>query len=174
MIESLGDVGAFFGARGNFQAADTPLHEALQSAESYFGSDTSETARRLDDYAANLDDLGKRVDAEAAYRRALAIREKKLGPDDAEVATSLLNLGVHLDESGEYAEAIKLLERAVSIRRKIYGADHPLVGFAELGLAGVYESLERLDDCERQAEAALQIFRQSAAGGSSKKSASNT
>jgi serine/threonine-protein kinase len=159
VIESLGDVGALLRARGDFQAADTPLREALDAAQHHFGSDSSETAHRLDDYAANLDDLGKRNDAAVAYRRALAIREKNLGPDDAEVATSLLNLGVHLDESGEYAEAVTLLERAVTSRRKIYGSNHPLVGFAELGLAGVYESLDRVDDSERDANAALEIFR---------------
>lgn len=159
LIDSLGEVGALLRAQGKFKDADSFFNEALQAAEHRYGADAVETARRLDDRAANLDDLGQTVDAEAAYRRALAMREKLLGPDDAEVATSLQNLGVHLDDTGNSAAAVPLLERAVAIRKKIFGPAHPLVGMAELALAGVYESQERLDDSEHAAQDALSIFR---------------
>jgi len=159
LIESLDELGMLQHNRGEFRLAGDLLGEALTSAERHFGAGAIGTARYLDDFAANLDDLGKRAEGLAAYRRALEIREQRLGPDHPDVASTLLNLGVHLDDDGDYAGAVERLERAVAIRRKVFGPDHPLVGFAQLALAGVYDSLDRLDDCERVAESALAIFR---------------
>ena len=159
VIEGLDELGMLQRGQGRFRAAGDLFGEALRLAERHFGHDAIETARYLDDHAANLDDLGDRAAALAAYRRALAIREQHLGSDDADVATSLVNLGVHLDEDGEYAESVERLERAVAIRRKVFGSEHPLYGFAQLALAGVYDSLNRLADCERSASIALDIFR---------------
>ena len=65
-----------------------------------FGENSVETARYLDSYASNLDDMGRRTQALALHRRVLAIRERVLGMNDAEVATTLASLGVHLSGSG--------------------------------------------------------------------------
>jgi len=157
--ESHDELGLLLGAQGRFADADAQFHAARDSAERHYGAGAIETARYLDDYAANLDDLGKRQDALTLYQQALAIREKNLGPNDADVATSLLNLGTHLDESGRYDEARPLLDRALAIRRKIFGATHPLVGFAQIGLASVYADEDRLDDAERLTQDALSILR---------------
>ena len=70
-----------------------------------------------------------------------------------------MNLGVHLDESGIYAEAEPMLQRALSIRRKIFREQHPLVGVAEIGLAGVYADQNKLAQAEKLGNDALSIFR---------------
>jgi eukaryotic-like serine/threonine-protein kinase len=159
IIDNLGNLGLLLQNRGDFAAADPVFREALAASERRFGENATETARRLDDLATNQDNLGKAAESAAMYRRALAIREAKLGAEDAEVATSLINLGVHLDNAGDRDQPIKLLERALAIRGKIYGPKHPLVGFAELALAGAYESANRVSDAEREANGALAIFR---------------
>src|SRR5262249_46422647 len=71
IIESFDHLGALLAARGDFKAADTSFTDALNAAQRHFGADSSETARYLDDYASNLDDMGKRVDALRHFRRAL-------------------------------------------------------------------------------------------------------
>ncbi|MHB8448294.1 MAG: tetratricopeptide repeat protein [Rudaea sp.] len=157
--ESYDELGLLSGARGRFADADVQFRAARDTAEHHFGAGAIETARYIDDYAGNLDDMGKRREALALYRQTLAIREKSLGPDDPDVASSMLALGTHLDESGRYEEAMPLLERALKIRRKIYGDAHPLVGFAEIGLASAYEDENRLDDAEKLAQDAQSIFR---------------
>ena len=159
VIESLDDLATLQSSRGEFQAASENFGAALRLAEQHFGVDATETARYVDDDAANLDDLGKRQDALALYRRGLDIREKNLGANDADVATSLINLGTHLDDSGEYKISREMVERALKIRRQVYGPAHPLVGIAELAVAGVYISVSLLDEAESLAQDALAIFR---------------
>ncbi|HET8943122.1 MAG TPA: serine/threonine-protein kinase [Rudaea sp.] len=158
--DSYDELGLLLRARGDFVAAEAQFRAARESAERHAGAGAIDTARYLDDYAANLDDLGKRSEALELYRRTLAIREKSLGPDDADVAASQLNLGVHLDESGRYTEAEPLLQRALAVRRKIFGTRHPLVGVAEIGLAGVYVDQNKLAQAEKLGNDALAIFRQ--------------
>ena len=160
VIESLGNVAQLQQNRGQFAAADAPFREALALSKRRYGGEATETAQRLDDLATNLDNLGKTSDAGAKYQEALAIREKNLGSEDAQVATSLVNYGVYLDNSGSHVDAIPLLERALAIRRTVYGSKHVLVGYAELALAGAYESANRLVEAERSTLDALSIFRQ--------------
>lgn len=158
-IASLAHLAALRSAQGNFKAADALYAEAAQAAERRFGEGSAETARHLDDYAGNLDDMGRRNEALPLLQRALAIRERALGTDHADVATTLLGLGVHLSGSGRYDEAVALLERAVAIRRAIYGPSHPLVAFAQIGLAGVYADQSRLDPAQSLAQEALATLR---------------
>lgn len=158
-IDSIAHLAALHSAKGDFSAADTLFAEAANAAQRRFGEDSVETAKHLDDYAGNLDDMGWRSEALALLRRALAIRERVLGPAHPDVATTLASLGVHLSGSGSYDEAAELLERALSVRRAIYGAVHPLVAFTEIDLAGVQADLYRLDTAEQLAQDALATIR---------------
>ena len=148
IIDSMAHLAALEGAGGDFKAADALFAAAVRAARRRFGDGAVETARQLDGYAANLDDMGRRAEALALYRQVLAIRERALGPEDPDVAATLLSLGVHLSDSGRYDEAVPLLERALAIRRAIYGDAHPLVALARVGLAGVHADEGRLDDAE--------------------------
>ena len=87
--------------KGDFQAAEGVFREAHQLAERHFGKQAPETARYLDDYAQDLDNLGRRQEAEALLRRAMQIRETRLGPDDPDLAISLINCA---DWCGDRAE----------------------------------------------------------------------
>jgi len=159
IIESTAHLAALQAAKGDFKAADVLFAQAARAAKIRFGEDAVETARYLDSYAVNLDDMGRRTEALALYRHVLAIRESALGPDDAEVATTLISLGVHLSGSVHHEEAARLLERALAIRTRIYGASHPIVAFAKIDLAGVYADMGRLDDAERLGKESLANIR---------------
>lgn len=160
-IESLAHLGALQVGLGNFQAADERFAQAVQSAQRRFGENSVETARYLDSYASNLDDMGRRTQALALHRRVLAIRERVLGMNDAEVATTLASLGVHLSGSGHLEEAARMLERALAIRITVFGTSHPLVAFTQIDLAGVYADQGRLDDAKRLAQESLDSCRAS-------------
>lgn len=69
--------------------------------------------------AANLDALGRPIEAEPLYRQSLAVRIAELGPDDPAVATSYNNLGFNLDGQGRHADAAPAYRRALSIRTTI-------------------------------------------------------
>lgn len=66
-------MGALQVGLGNFQSADERFAQAVQSAQRRFGENSIETARYLDSYASNLDDMGRRTQALALHRRVLAI-----------------------------------------------------------------------------------------------------
>jgi tetratricopeptide (TPR) repeat protein len=158
-IDSIAHLAALRSAQGDFKAADALFAEAAQAAQSRFGENAVETARHLDNYAGNLDDMGRRNEALALLRRVLAIRERALGTDHADVATTLVSLGTHVSRSGHYDESVALLERALAIRRTIYGKAHPLVAFAQIGLSGAYVDQNRLDQAESLAQEALATVR---------------
>ncbi|MES2498469.1 MAG: tetratricopeptide repeat protein [Pseudomonadota bacterium] len=66
--------------------------------------------------AANLDALGRSIEAEPLYRQSLAVRIAELGGDDPAVATSYNNLGFNLDGQGRHADAAPAYQRALRIR----------------------------------------------------------
>lgn len=159
IIDSMTHLAALEGAQGDFRAADALFIEAAQSARRRFGDGAVETARQLEGYAVNLDDMGRRNEALTVYRQVLDIRERALGPDDPDVAATLLSLGVHLTDSGHYDEAVPLLERALAIRRAVFGEAHPLVAIAQIGLAGAHADKGRLDAAEDLATSAVESLK---------------
>jgi tetratricopeptide (TPR) repeat protein len=52
-----------------------------------------------------------------------------------------------------------MIERADKIRHRVFGAEHPLTASAEIALAGVYASVDRIDDAQKLVEHAIAVFR---------------
>jgi tetratricopeptide (TPR) repeat protein len=96
-----------------------------------------------------LADLGKRAEAEAAYRQALAIQDKLAGEYPAvpqyrqELATSHNNLGILHARLGKRAEAEEAYRKALAIHEKLAG-EYPAVPQYRQELATSHNNLGNL------------------------------
>jgi tetratricopeptide (TPR) repeat protein len=96
-----------------------------------------------------LRDLGKRAEAEVAYRRALALQEQLVAdfpalPEHRQgLARSYNNLGPVLVNLGRSAEAEAAFRQALAIREKL-AADFPGVPDYRMELAGAHNNLGAL------------------------------
>lgn len=103
------------GRQGRFTEARDLYGKALGIAQRWEPEDL-DLALIEGNVAANLDALGRPIEAEPLYRQSLAVRIAELGPDDPAVATSYNNLGFNLDGQGRYADATPAYQRALRIR----------------------------------------------------------
>jgi tetratricopeptide (TPR) repeat protein len=96
-----------------------------------------------------LDDLGKRSEAEAAYRAALGIQERLAADFPAvpeyrqDLANSHNNLGIVLDQPGKRAEAEAAYRAGLQIRERL-AADFPALPEYRQELAASQQYLGRL------------------------------
>jgi tetratricopeptide (TPR) repeat protein len=121
----LSNVGWYLRNRGQYQAAEPLLRDALVIGEKQYGVDHPDTSFLLGNLAILYQNQGKLEEAEPLYQRALAIDEKVYGQDHLEVATDLSSLANLYRDQGRYEEAEPLYQRALAIREKMLGPERP-------------------------------------------------
>jgi tetratricopeptide (TPR) repeat protein len=121
----LNNAGLYLKARGQYQAAEPLLRDALAVGEKRYGVDHPDTYYLLGNLAILYRNQGKHEEAEPLYQRALAIDEKVYGQDHLEVATDLSSLATLYADQSKYEEAEPLYQRALAIREKTLGPEHP-------------------------------------------------
>jgi tetratricopeptide (TPR) repeat protein len=121
----LNHAGWYLRNRGQYEAAEPLLRDALSVGEKRYGVDHRNTYYLLGNLANLYSDQGKFEEAEPLYQRALAIDEKVYGQEHLEVATDLSSLANLYRDEGRYEEAEPLYQRALAIREKTLGPEHP-------------------------------------------------
>src|SRR2546421_689338 len=134
-------------ARAMYKEAEQEYLAAVKEAEA-FGAKDPRLARSWNNLAANYQDAGRYLEAEALLRRALAAREKALGPDHSELPPTLGNLGLLCRLQGRFEEAERLYRRSLAIRQKSLGPRHPHVAISLNNLA----ELQQLRGESKEAE----------------------
>ena len=138
---ALTDLGRLAGVRGDSDAAETVLAEAVGHLQTAGEAMAVDLAEALDSYGSVLRGSGRLDEAEPLLRRALAIRETKLGASHPDVALSLVGLAGVFHLRGNLARAGPLYERALDIQERTLGPDHPEVGETLYNLAHVRRAL---------------------------------
>ena len=100
---------------------------------------------------------GKRVEAEALFRRALAIREKVLGPEHPDTAQTLSYLGNFYLGEGRPDEAEPLYRKALEILTRVRGSEHPYTAENLNNLAGVLDERGQLQEAKALAWRSFKI-----------------
>jgi serine/threonine-protein kinase len=160
LVDALNNFALVRRARGNSEAAETLLHEALALGpevppESQGAVKQVETLLIL-----TLLDRGKLAEAEADARKLLAEIHRRADTATAEMASSLTILGSVLMEQGQYPEAGTHLRQAEALYRRLYDANY--VGTHDnLRLQAQLSYLEgRLAEGEAQIDRVLGNYRQ--------------
>ncbi|MCK1267243.1 MULTISPECIES: CHAT domain-containing protein [unclassified Bradyrhizobium] len=96
----------------------------LTVAERQFGKNDSNIATILNVLAGGYRELGRKDDAERAWRRAMKIVEDTSGSDAVQLAPILNNFAKLLIEEDRLVEATTLADRSLAIREQKLGKEH--------------------------------------------------
>lgn len=153
---SFSNIGHVLSQVREYAAADAPLKRAVEIGRKS-GSETLGFSTSLNNYGANLEDLGRPAEAAAAYAEALAIRRKILPADHPQIATSLNNLGYSARKAGRLDEAAARFREALAISRRVSSPGDPAI-LVPLGNLAML-----LSESDKGTDEALKLTREGAA-----------
>lgn len=109
----------------DLQTAITDSEDALSTARLFFGEDSLEAAKAMNNTANLYMYAGHAPDAAELYQKSLEITIKKAGPESTETADSYFNLAMCYASQNKFDDARAALNKAVEIRKKKLGETHP-------------------------------------------------
>lgn len=117
---------------------------------------------RVEDYRATaLAKLGKLDEARVAAEKAVSLYESAEGTDSISLANPLTQLAYVNYQRNDLPAAIGFLERALAIQLKAFGPDHPRIGHAHTNLAFNLSAAGKLDEAEKHAQQAREVYAKS-------------
>jgi tetratricopeptide (TPR) repeat protein len=146
----------YLATRG-LNAEAEPLIRRSLAIEEVLNPTSSETAIRLNNLAALLQDTNRLAEAEPLMRRVVEIMEANLSPNHPNIATALNNLAQLLRATNRLVEAEPLMRRALKIDEDSLGPDHPDVARDLNNLALLLQITNRLAEAEPLMRRALKI-----------------
>jgi serine/threonine-protein kinase len=159
IAEALSAVGLAETFRGNLEASETYLREAVAMREA-LGTRDADTARDLNNLGSVLLRRNDYAGAESYHRRALALRRFLFPAEHPDVSESLNNLAVALRRQQRPDEAEPLLREALEIRRRVFGPRHVRVANTLNNLGELLRTQGHLDEAEALQSEALAIRRE--------------
>jgi tetratricopeptide (TPR) repeat protein len=153
----LGQAGFYLWVQARHADAKALEERALAIDEAALGPDHRTVAKRLNNLAMTLRDLGQPETARPLQERALAIDEAALGPNHPTVARRLNNLALILQDLRQPETARPLQERALAIDEAALGPDHPEVATNLNNLAQILQDLGQPEAAQPLQERALAI-----------------
>lgn len=135
--------------------AEKLYQRSLRIRQRYYAHDSLEMAELYDHYSGHLNKVGRLSEAEAMMRQSIAIYEKSGDPGLLSMAIS--NLGVLYLFSGLFEDAEVLLTS--QLRQATELQDLPRMANAHSNLSLLYRLLKRIDDANKHAQMAVQIYR---------------
>ncbi|HSG09914.1 MAG TPA: serine/threonine-protein kinase [Longimicrobiales bacterium] len=143
---------------GDFEAADSLLHRALERLRSTGRPGTAQYAQALNDIGYAWQVQTRPDLAEPLLEEALAAYQSLAEPDLAQGVT-LVNLGWLRRSSGDADSAEALFRKAIDLRRRVGGPDHPSMAPALEALGGVLSSMGDFPAADSALTEALRIQR---------------
>lgn len=140
--------GAAFREKGKWAEALPHFEKAAELANAVFGPEDRNTASIVNGLAFNYSQLGRRPEAERAYRIALAIREKRIKEFPLEVAATLENLAFDCAQLGKFNEAEAFYRRCGEIEDAAKGPNRAPDLLRMNNVASLYYKMGRYPDAE--------------------------
>ena len=105
-----------------------------------------------------LQNFGEYADAKSIFEDAIRLGKKVFAEtDDIEVAVGLSNLGHTCTALNQFDEAETALKQSIAMLDALKEGESEMAALAHQNLSGVYHSLMRIDDCDREQIRAYQI-----------------
>jgi tetratricopeptide (TPR) repeat protein len=145
-------------ARGEYEAAEQELLEALRLADEQFGSWSIEAAAVLNALGMTYKYWGRFEDGLRVYTRSLAIVERAFGSEHPDVATLHHNLGGLAHAARRFDEAEPHARQSVELRRRLFGPDHVSTAEDEAAWAPILHALGRDEEARALLEHAIPIL----------------
>jgi tetratricopeptide (TPR) repeat protein len=145
-------------ARGEYEAAERELLEAVRLADEQFGSWSVEVAAALNALGMTYKYWGRFDDGLRVYTRALEIVERAFGGEHPDVATLHHNLGGLAHAARRFEEAEPHARHSVELRRRLLGVDHVSTAEDEAAWAPILHALQRDDEARALLEHAIPIL----------------
>ncbi len=138
---------------GNYPAAVTLLHDAIDRETALYGAASPEVARTVSDLGVTLLQMGSIAAADSAEWRALAIVRGSPAPDRPLEGSILGRLATGLDLAGNRAESDSAYRAAIAMLSDVLGPDHPDVTWFTYNYAGSLlewgEARQAVDEADR-------------------------
>ena len=150
VVQSLERVAWLYRGRGDLDAADSMLAEALDIAVETNGPTDTTLVPVLRGMARVATTRGLLDSAGALHRRVLAIETEAFGPDDPRLAFDLHRIAGNLRFRGFHDSALALYREALDISIRGRGPEHPEVAGAMLHLADELQRGDTLDYAESE------------------------
>ena len=124
-------------SRADYAAALDVLRNALNTAETRWGSNSTNLGDILDLTGGVYRVQGRFSNAVVVFERSLSIRQSAFGGDHPDVAKSLFGLASLYNDLGAYTSALQMAERSLEIREKSFGKEHKDVAASLSVLASI-------------------------------------
>ncbi len=135
MATALNNLSVVTQNRGDYDAAEAFILEALSIYRELFGNDHTQVRTSLNNLAALYYRRGDFAAAESIFRESAALNRRIEGDDSTNLSRSLHNLAMTMQARGNYAGAEPAYREALLIRRRVHGEEHASVATSLYGLA---------------------------------------
>lgn len=160
----LANLGRLLGVRGDLDAAERTLREAVAALEPHDDRLMAELAAVLHSLGSVQRERSRLGESASTLRRALVLREASLGPNHEDTALTLVGLAGTLHLRGDLRSARPLYRRALRIQEESLGPADPEVGETLYNLAHLSLALGDVTSAKAELARSLRIL--SAAYGS--------
>lgn len=144
--------------RGETEAAEAGVREALATMEQQLGSQDRRVAGAYNELAGVLDVRGAFSESAAALRSAIEIDTNVLGAAHPTTLAVRRNLFVTLQRQGDYENAEVEIRAVIAARQEVFGPEHVQVARARADLARVLDQTGRSALAEVEQRAALRTL----------------
>jgi len=153
----IGELGWIDYRNGDYERADSLLHEALVINRTVHGSESRQTGTDLQYLGWIKNAQGQYDKADSLFREALSIRKSALGENHRLVAQTLQSLGRTLYNKNDYAQAEEIERQALNLQRRIYDQEHPDIATSLRILGLINMRLEEFSKAKTYFEDALHM-----------------
>ncbi len=144
--------------RGESEAAEAEVREALATLQEHLGRDDRRVGRAFNRLAGTLDARGAFLESAAALRSAIEIHTTVLGATHPTTLSARRNLFVSFQRQGAYDKAEAEIRALVEISEEVFGPDHVQVARLRSDLAVALDETGRSALAEAEQRAALRIL----------------
>ncbi len=149
-LVSINNYGVLLKERGEYEAAELLLREALKNRQMTLGESNSDTLLSSKELCELLMTQRRLIEAESTLRKSLKVLQEKLGSNHPETLNTMSQLASVLQLANKRKEAVALLRKALANCRALKGDNHIDTHNAqlELGTLVIWEEPEAAAEFE--------------------------
>lgn len=159
-LQSVGEMGALHGQRGEYDKQHDLYLEAMHGLRELLGEHHLKTLMAIGSMGTHYINTGDIEQAEKHFTTALEKSRENLGPDHPQTVASMNNMGALLGEQERFEQAMPYYSEVLEIRRQTLGDLHPDTLRSVSNLGWLLQQMGRLEEALPYYEEALSGRRQ--------------